>query len=209
MIAMWNQIADILTNAILAYAQVFNGNLGAGILVVTFLARLALVPITVRLGRIMATHQQVMKRIQPELDRIKHKFAKDAQRMQAEMQKVFSREGISPVPVASCLGTLAQAPVLLALYSGVSRAAMMGGRFAWIRDISQPNLALTVVVAGIGAISAMFTDTTGQNRHLMMILPTVMTLIVLSKMSAGVALYWGMSNAFGAVQGFVARHNRQ
>jgi len=38
-----------------------------------------------------------------------------------------------------------------------------------------------------------------------MLLSTAVTLVVLSKMSAGVALYWGMSNAFGVVQGLMGR----
>jgi len=82
---------------------------------------------------------------------------------------------------------------------------MMGGRFAWIRDIARPDVALTVVVAAIAALGTMVSQTSGQNRTMMTVLPTVVTLIVLSKMAAGVALYWGMSSAFGLVQGIIAK----
>ena len=56
MTVLWDQAVDVLRESILAYAYVFNGNLGAGILTVTFLARLALMPVTLRLARLTAAH---------------------------------------------------------------------------------------------------------------------------------------------------------
>lgn len=41
---LWDQAVEVLRESIFAYAQLCNGNLGAGILAVTFLARLALLP---------------------------------------------------------------------------------------------------------------------------------------------------------------------
>ena len=206
--AFWDQAVEVLKQAILAYAYVFNGNLGAGILAVTFLARLALMPVTLRLARIAATHQKVMQKLQPELDGIKRRWANDAIRINEEIRKVFAREGISPVPVVGCVGMLAQAPVLLALYSAVRNVAVMGGRFAWIRDISQPSIILTAVVAALTACSMMVSgDTSTQNRALMVLLPTIITMIVLSKVAAGIAIYWGMSSAFSVAQGVIAKRH--
>jgi len=206
MTVLWDQAVDVLRESILAYAYVFNGNLGAGILTVTFLARLALMPVTLRLAWITAAHQRVMLKIQPELDAIKTRYANDARRMNEEIQKVFSRESISPVPLVGCLGALAQAPVLSALYSAVSQVVVLGGRFAWIRDISQPNVILTIIVAGIGALgTSIGPQPSAENRTLMMLLPTIITMIVLWKMAAGVALYWGMSNVFGVAQGALVK----
>jgi membrane protein insertase Oxa1/YidC/SpoIIIJ len=54
----------------------------------------------------------------------------------------------------------------------------------------------------------MFSDAPAQNRQLMIVLPTVLTVIVLMKMSAGVAPCWGMSNAFGAAQGYIGQRFR-
>jgi len=41
-----------------------------------------------------------------------------------------------------------------------------------------------------------------------MLLPTIITMIVLWKMAAGVALYWGMSNVFGVAQGALVKRYR-
>ena len=207
---LWTHAVEILQESMLAYAMLFNGNLGAGILAVTFLARLAMMPVTLRLARVTSAHQAAMRSIQPELDVLKRRYARDPRRLQEEMQRVFSREGISPVPLAGCLGTVAQAPALLALYSAVRRVFMLGGRFGWIRDISQPDAVLTIVVAGLGTIATMIAPPPApENRAVMMLLPTLITVIVLWKMAAGVALYWGMSSAFSVAQGFAARRQAE
>jgi len=102
-----------------------------------------------------------------------------------------------------------QAPVLIALYSAVSQVVVLGGRFAWIRDISQPNVILTIIVTGIGALGTILgPQPSAENRTLMVLLPTIITMIVLWKMAAGVALYWGMSNAFGVAQGALVKRYR-
>ena len=203
MTGFWDQFVDVLRESMIAYAYLFNGNFGAGILAVTFLARLALSPLTIRLARLTSAHQAIMAKIQPELDDLKRLHANNAQRMREEIQKV-DREGISPVPLASCVGIFAQTPIMIAIYSSVRQVAMLGGRFAWVRDISRPDAILTVIVAIIGSAGMLPSPgQTAQNRYLMMTLSTVVTIVVLSKLSAGVALYWGMSNAFGVAQNYV------
>jgi YidC/Oxa1 family membrane protein insertase len=190
----------------MAYAFLFNGNIGAGIMAVTFLARLALMPTSQRLARLALAHQAAMKRIQPELDALKRRYASNPQRLHEEVQTLFARERITAVPVASCLGTLAQAPVMIALYAAVRRVAMRGGRFGWILDISKPDIVLTVAVALIGAIGIYVQPSaSAENRNVTLLLSTAVTLLVLSKMSAGVALYWGMSNAFAVAQRLIGR----
>jgi membrane protein insertase Oxa1/YidC/SpoIIIJ len=59
MMVLWNEVVEILRESILAYAHVCHGSLGAGILVVTFLVRLALAPLVIRLARIAAQQQEV------------------------------------------------------------------------------------------------------------------------------------------------------
>ena len=59
----WDQVVEALRELILAYAQVCNGNLGYGILIVTFLVRRALLPLTLRLGRAAQAQQAAMQRI--------------------------------------------------------------------------------------------------------------------------------------------------
>jgi YidC/Oxa1 family membrane protein insertase len=198
---MWHEAVEILREAMFAYAHATSGNLGAGILTVTFLARLALFPLMLRLARAAAAHQDRLKTIQPELDALKARFKTNPQRMAQETRAVFAREGIPMLPLAGVLGALAPAPVLLALYSAARQCAAIGGRFLWIADISRPDRLLAAIVAALSVAAAWLAPVpAGQNRTLMTLLPAVVTIVVLTKMSAGIGLYWGLSSAVGAAQ---------
>ena len=61
-------------------------------------------------------------------------------------------------------------------------------------------------IALIGALGIYVQPSaSAEHRNVTMLLSTVVTLLVLSKMSAGVALYWGMSHAFAVAQGLIGR----
>jgi YidC/Oxa1 family membrane protein insertase len=202
----WDYASNLLRESIFAYAQVCNGNLGFGILIVTFLARLALLPLGIRLARAAQAHQRAVARLQPELDRIKARYKANPRRAAEETGRVFAREKLPPVPVAGCLGGIAQVPVFIALYSGVRKASAAGGRFFWIRSLAQPDFAVAIAATLFTVLAALFGGNTGaQNQRVMVVASAVLTMVALTKMSAGIALYWAMSSLFGAVQGAVVR----
>src|SRR5947207_3938400 len=95
----WNQVVDVLREAIFAYAQACHGNIGYGIVAVTFLVRLALFPVMLRIGRASAAHQALMARLQPEVDALKLKFKSNHRKLNTEMQRLFKREGVSILPL--------------------------------------------------------------------------------------------------------------
>jgi YidC/Oxa1 family membrane protein insertase len=203
---LWEQAVEILRESIFAYAQACNGNLGAGILAVTFLARLALLPLGIRLARAAAHHQRAMARLQPALDALRKAHTRDSKRLAEETSRLLAREGVSPFLLGGCLGTIAQVPVFVALYSSVRQAAALGGRFLWIRNLAKPDWPLAIVAA----IFSLLATATGsvapsQNRPLMLSISAAVTIVALSKMAAGVGLYWALSSLFGAVQGWVVQ----
>jgi YidC/Oxa1 family membrane protein insertase len=202
---MWNEAVEILREAMFAYAHGTNSNLATGILLVTFLARLALFPLMLRLARASTRHQERVRAIQPELDAIKVRFKNQPMRVADETRAVFTREGIPMFPLAGLLGGLAPAPVLIALYSAVRQCAALGGRFLWIADISRPDRLLAVIVSAVAVGAAALAPPAGQNRTLMALLPALITMVVLWKMAAGVGLYWGVSSAVGGVQALMTR----
>jgi YidC/Oxa1 family membrane protein insertase len=203
---LWNQVIEILRESIFAYTQACNGNLGAGILAVTFLARLALLPLGIRMARAAADQQRAMARLQPALDALRTAHKGDPKRLAQETSRLMAREGVSPFSLAGCLGNLAQLPLVLALYSAVRQAAERGGSFLWIRNLAMPDWPLTIAAA---IFTLLATATAGgppqPNRAVMLGISAVVTIAVLSKMAAGVGLYWALSSLFGAVQGWAVQ----
>ena len=201
---LWTQGVEILRQSIFAYAQVCHGNLAGGILIVTALARLALMPVGIRLARAALVQQRAMQRIQPELDRIRRTHERNPRKLAEETARLMQREDVSIVP-AGTFGTAAQVPVWLALYAAVRQAAALGGRFLWIADIARPDIVLTLAVTALTVVATRTSGAAAPPNQMLVLLSAALTAIVLSKMAAGVALYWGVSTLGSALQSFIVR----
>jgi len=207
---LWNESIEVLRESMLAYAQVCNGNLGYGILIVTFLARLALLPLGLRLARVAQAHQRAIQKIQPELERLRKRFERNPRRLAEETRRLMAREGVSPVSVGGCIGAVVQIPVFVALYSAVRQAAALGGEFLWIRDISRPDIVVGVL-ATLFTVAATASGSSGPapSRSIILLMSAVLTAVALSKMAAGIGLYWGLSSLFGTIQGVVVQRRAE
>ena len=204
--AGWEQFIDLFRAAIFASSQACGGNLGAGIVAVTFLVRVAMFPLTLRLARLSATQQELMRRVKPELDRIRMRYKNKPERVVKETQRLLKKEGVSPFPFVGCAGTLVQLPIMLGLFSAVRRCAAAGGRFLWIRNIAKPDLILTIAVTAITSVTVTLgANSTDQNKTLVLLITMVVTIFVLSKTSAGIGLYWGVSSLVSLLQAAIIR----
>jgi YidC/Oxa1 family membrane protein insertase len=203
---LWEWFVESLRTAIFASSQVCGGNIAGGILIVSVCVRLALFPLTLRLAKLSARHQAVLAKLKPELERLRKRYQDQPERLTEETQRLFQREGTSPLPLAGCLGAVAQMPVFLGLFSAVRKCAALGGKFFWVQNIARPDaiLALLVAAATCGAVAVTRT-TPEQNKALLLLLPAVMTIVALWQLSAGVALYWGVSSLFSVLQATIVR----
>jgi YidC/Oxa1 family membrane protein insertase len=80
---------------------------------ITILINLLLLPLT--LGQQKSARK--MQEIQPELDKLKKKYANDKERATQEQQKLFKERGINPV--GGCLPLLIQMPIWFGLYRAI------------------------------------------------------------------------------------------
>ncbi|WP_127794307.1 membrane protein insertase YidC [Agromyces sp. LHK192] len=83
----------------------------AAIILVTLIVRAALIPTAVS----MAKGEQTRARLAPKLQELQRKHAKNPERLQREMAKLYADEGTSPL--AGCLPMLVQAPVVGVIYA--------------------------------------------------------------------------------------------
>ena len=84
---LWNNTVDVIREAMFAYAQISNGSNACGIMAVTFLARLALFPLTLRLASLAALQQEAMRRVAPELEDVRSRFKNDPARLAQETRR--------------------------------------------------------------------------------------------------------------------------
>ena len=86
------------------------GNFGIAIIAFTILMRLILFPLAHTSFKSMAK----MKKLQPEMQRLKEMYPDDRQKMQQALMALYKKEGANPV--AGCLPILVQIPIFFSLY---------------------------------------------------------------------------------------------
>jgi YidC/Oxa1 family membrane protein insertase len=111
------------------------GNFGVSILIVTVLIKLVLFPLANKSYVAMSR----MKKLAPEMQRIKERYADDRMRQQQAMMELYKKEKVNPA--AGCLPILVQIPIFFALYKVLFVTIEMRHApfFGWIKDLSAPD----------------------------------------------------------------------
>jgi YidC/Oxa1 family membrane protein insertase len=111
------------------------GNFGITILLITVLVKALFFPLANRSYESMAK----MKKLQPEMEKIRERFKDDKAKQQQELMALYAKEKINPV--MGCLPILVQIPVFFALYKVlfVTLDMRQAPFFGWIKDLSMPD----------------------------------------------------------------------
>jgi YidC/Oxa1 family membrane protein insertase len=111
------------------------GNFGVAILLLTLTIKLIMFPLANKSYESLSK----MRKLQPQMEKIKTQFKDDPQKQQQETMALYQREKINPL--AGCLPILVQIPVFYALYKVLFVTIEMRHApfFGWIRDLSSPD----------------------------------------------------------------------
>jgi YidC/Oxa1 family membrane protein insertase len=188
------------------------------IILLTFLVRTAMVPLTVK-------QQQSIRRMQvyqPQLKAIQQKY-KDPQERNQKVMEFYRENNINPF--AACLPTLVQLPVFIGLYQVLrtpSQFVQPGDDVSflngWIPDITK-NLGelptstfaiLMVIYVGsqVGASLLMPTTADPRQKYLVAGLPVLFSFFIITKRDlfpVGLMIYWITTNLWTCGQAFVIR----
>jgi len=120
---------------LLAWLYQHLGNFGVAILAVTVIVKAAFYPLANKAYESMGK----MKKLQPEMEKLRVRYADDKARQQKELMALYQKEKINPL--AGCLPILLQIPVFFALYKVlfVSIDMRHAPFFGWIQDLSAPD----------------------------------------------------------------------
>ena len=111
------------------------GNFGIAILIATVLVKLAVFPLANKSYASMSK----MKKLQPEMERLKKEYPEDKMKQQQEMMALYKREKVSPL--SGCLPVVVQIPIFFALYKVILTSIELRHApfFGWIQDLSAPD----------------------------------------------------------------------
>ena len=115
---MWEFFISLFVNTLLWIYDIIGHNFGVAIILFTILIRLITWPLNAQ----QLKGAQAMQELQndKEWQEIQKKYAKDREKLAAEQMRIYKERGISPF--ASCLPTLIQFPIIIALYQSIIRA---------------------------------------------------------------------------------------
>ena len=196
----------------LAFAKDTVENMGLGIILITLLIKLLLLPLAHKSHNSMNR----MREIQPKIQALQKKYENDKMKLGQEVSAMYTKEGVSPI--GGCLPMLLQSPVIIALYRVLQISIEM--RHApfiwWIHDLSLPDPLSVFNLFGLVPITlpgflqiGVWPILMGLTMHLqqkmspapadptqanmMLIMPLVFT-YMFAQVSAGLVIYWTFSN---------------
>jgi len=206
---LWTSYVYLIAVVFTWLIQLFGGSVGLAIITLSSSVRIALLPLSIRLAQRAKKQQEILLKLQPEIEELKKRYSSNPQKLSEETLKVYRRNGYSPFSGSTISGMLVQLPIFAGLYSVIRNGVTVGSRFLWITDLAKPDLLLTIVIGLLTFItSAIAPGISHQSRNMMLIVPTVITLFFVWQMSSGLGLYWAASSAFGIAQNIMLRKRK-
>ncbi len=205
----------------LNYLHGLVGNFGIAILLLTVALKLVFFPLANKSYKAMSR----MRKLQPEMMRLKERFGDDRTRLNQEMMALYKREKVNPA--SGCLPIVIQIPVFFALYKVLFVTIEMRHApfFGWIGDLSAPDPTSVFNLFGLipwnppqflmlGAWPLIMGVTMFLQQKLnpqppdpiqakmFTILPVVFT-FMLAHFPAGLVIYWTWNNILSIIQQWV------
>ena len=188
------------------------GNFAISVIIVSLIIRFIAYPITKK----TAMQSEVMKELQPELQKIqkKYKGKEDQESMMKqnqEMMALYKKYNVNPM--GGCLFAMIQLPIFVAFFEDKFLGLQLGTTpSVGISTSTFYAYALLIIIIGFSTFFSMRMSTAGNNQDpTMKMMPTMMTgMIVITGifMPTGLGIYWVTSNIFTLVQNYLVRRSK-
>ncbi len=177
----------------------FLGNWGWSIIFLTVMLKAAFFRLSATSYKSMAN----MRKLQPEMARLKDLYGDDRQKMSQETMGLYKREKVNPM--GGCLPILVQMPVFIALYWVLLESVELRHSpwILWIQDLSikDPYFVLPLIMGASMFIQQKLNPTPPDptQAKVMQMMPIAFTFFFMF-FPAGLVLYWTVNNGLSIVQ---------
>lgn len=183
------------------------GSYGIALIILTFIVKLVLYPLYAKQIKSTASMQDISEKTQE----IQRKYANDKDRMNAEIQKMYTETGFNPM--SGCLPMIIQFPIIMGLFAllrnpmkympeGSTMIFANHESFLWIEDLAQPDLWVLPILAGVATFFAFSMNnamvaqpggSAGQTKMMNAMMKYIFPLSIIwlaRSYPAGLAIYW-------------------
>lgn len=207
----------VLLRWLLTFLYSLVRNWGVAIIIMTIIIKLLFFPLTQKGFKSTAK----MQALNPKMEEIKAKYKDNAQKMQAEIAKLYKEHNINPL--AGCLPWIIQIPIFIGLFTMLrNQFDLRGAVFisGWINDLSSPEnlVKLPFTIGGWTHLNILpfamtvmmfvqqkFTQNPGassqtnQMKILLYAMPIIF-FVICYNMPSGVVLYWTVQSLISLFQ---------
>ncbi|GHT73691.1 membrane protein insertase YidC [Spirochaetia bacterium] len=194
-------------------------NYGVAIILLTFLVKVLLFPLTKKSSESTLR----MQSISPKIKELQEKYKGNPQQMNTKMAELYKQEGYNPL--SGCLPMLIQFPIFIAMYNLFNNHFDLRGAMfipGWIPDLSLPESIfsfaphtlpilgwsdirlLPFLYVGSQLLTSKITQTPDQQVNsqmkMMLYVMPIMFFFILYNVPSGLTLYWIMTNLLSLVQ---------
>ena len=197
-------------------------NYGISVILISILIRLIAFPLTKK----AALQSEVMKKAQPELNKIQKKYAdkKDQESMMKQNQEImaiYKKYGINPM--AGCLFAFIQLPIFVAFFEAVQRTPVIfEDKFLGLQLGTTPAVGVTtatlysyiilmIIIAVTTFLSFKMNSMGNMDDPSMKMMPIMMSgMIIITAvfMPTGLGIYWVTSNIFTIIQNTLLKRRK-
>ncbi|KRL04228.1 membrane protein insertase YidC [Liquorilactobacillus oeni] len=191
-------------------STLFNGSYGWAIITITFIVRMALMPLMLKQSRNATVQQEKMASVKPQLADIqeRQKNAKSQEEKAAisqEMMQIYRENGISMTGGIGCLPLLIQMPIFAALYAAIQYSPELSRTYFMGINLGKPSIFFTGLTFLVYALQG-YLATLGipeeqkkQMQSMMLISPIMLTGMTFIS-PAGLGLYFFVGGIFACLQ---------
>jgi len=205
-------IIDLADSVLVFFAETLGTGFGVAIILLTFVTRIVILPLSIRQIKSM----RALQAYAPQIKELNERYKDDPQRKQREMMRFYKDNNINPL--ASCFPLLLQLPVFFALFellrSDEFKAQVLAygdPGFGFIPDLTEKAtgsvLIVLIVIYFVTMVASMAVSAAqaeGTQRLILFALPVVFTPFIIS-FPAGLILYWITTNVWTIGQQYVVK----
>lgn len=197
---IWDRYFVIPLSDLLDMFKNLTGNYGWSILIVTFIVRLVIFPISWKQQKSM----EVMKKLRPQMEKIREKHKNNPQKAQEETLKLFHANNYNPA--AGCLPILIQIPIIIALFQAIMRNSHIAETsFLYFKMGSPDPYYLLPILAAVTtyiqtAITGAGAAGNGPQMNMLLIVFPIMVFFLSLNFPSALVLYWIYGNIFTIIQ---------
>lgn len=199
----WTSFIAVPLLQSLKWLYTYVHNYGLAIIILTFIIKMLLFPLTYKSMKSMAK----IAKLQPQLNALREKYKDDKEKLNAEMMNFMKTNGYNPV--GGCLPILIQMPIFFALYRVLfnSMELYQAPFIGWIMDLSAPDpwFITPVLLTGLMYFQQKLSPSTATDpmqQKMLQIMPVIFGVFMLL-LPAGLNIYMVVNSATSIAQQWV------